>query len=194
MTPAESRAHRRRLASYGREGEGQMTGCPKTLTSARNTRRSARPPGGWPRNTFSASLRTAIRLRSRAGASCKSQNIEFTIKTAPRTEGKGPIRNFAAVALALHQWLSLGSAKAGERTMRIGTALLVCCILGGCQTTEERVAADDRQCQSYGVQPGSPAYVQCRMNLDNNRAAVKASERFGNSGGLAGAIERWSET
>jgi hypothetical protein len=42
-------------------------------------------------------------------------------------------------------------------------------------------ANDDAKCQSYGVQPGSPAYVQCRMNLDNlhaqdlqNRRAIAA--------------------
>jgi hypothetical protein len=81
----------------------------------------------------------------------------------------------------------------GRRTIAAMAVLAVVALvisLSGCQTTEERVAADDRQCQSYGVQPGSPAYVQCRMNLDNNRAAVKASERFGNQGGLVGFIER----
>jgi hypothetical protein len=33
-------------------------------------------------------------------------------------------------------------------------------------------ASDDSQCRSYGVEPGSQAYVQCRMNLDNQRAAL----------------------
>jgi hypothetical protein len=33
-------------------------------------------------------------------------------------------------------------------------------------------ASDDAQCQSYGVMPGSPGYVQCRMNLDNQHAAA----------------------
>jgi hypothetical protein len=71
--------------------------------------------------------------------------------------------------------------------------LLGALLLAGCQTTEERIAADDTQCRSYGTKPGDPAYVQCRMNLDNNRAQIKASERFGNSGGLVGFIERHSD-
>jgi hypothetical protein len=34
-------------------------------------------------------------------------------------------------------------------------------------------ASDDAQCQSYGAPPGSPLYVQCRMNLDNQRASMR---------------------
>lgn len=69
-------------------------------------------------------------------------------------------------------------------------ALLLTLLLAGCQTTEERLAADDARCLSYGTRKGDPAYVQCRMNLDTNRANVTASERFGGGGGLIGAIER----
>ena len=32
--------------------------------------------------------------------------------------------------------------------------------------------ADDVQCRSAGVEPGSPGYAQCRMNLDNQRARL----------------------
>jgi hypothetical protein len=38
-------------------------------------------------------------------------------------------------------------------------------------------ASDDAQCRSYGAEPGSPSYIQCRMNLDNQRAQVAASDR-----------------
>jgi len=58
-------------------------------------------------------------------------------------------------------------------------AILLALLLAGCQTTEERLAADaadDAQCKSYGIEPGDPAYVQCRTNLDNNHAEVEASE------------------
>ncbi len=65
--------------------------------------------------------------------------------------------------------------------------------LAGCQTTDDRIAQDDRQCQSYGVAPGSPGYVQCRANLDTNRANVRAAQGFGTSGGLVGFIERSTE-
>jgi hypothetical protein len=65
--------------------------------------------------------------------------------------------------------------------------------LAGCQTTEERLAADDYRCQSYGLKKGDPAYAQCRMNLDTNRANVTASERFGAGGGIVGAVKRATE-
>lgn len=69
-------------------------------------------------------------------------------------------------------------------------AVFLALLLTGCQTTDERLALDDRQCQSYGTKPGDPAYIQCRMNLDTNRANVRASERFGNGVGLIDAIKR----
>jgi hypothetical protein len=54
------------------------------------------------------------------------------------------------------------------------TAVVVCGLqLGGCMTAQERVAADDRQCQSYGVAPGSPGYVECRMRLDQQHANAR---------------------
>lgn len=69
-------------------------------------------------------------------------------------------------------------------------AFFLALLLAGCQTDQERIAKDDDQCQSYGVAKGSPAYVQCRMNLDHDRANLKASQQFGQSGGLVGAIGR----
>jgi hypothetical protein len=54
---------------------------------------------------------------------------------------------------------------------RVSLFALPCLLLlVGCQTTEERLAADDKQCQTYGVQPGSPGYVQCRLQLDQQHA------------------------
>jgi hypothetical protein len=34
---------------------------------------------------------------------------------------------------------------------------------------------DDALCKSYGAAPGSQAYVQCRSNLDNQRAQMAAA-------------------
>jgi hypothetical protein len=64
--------------------------------------------------------------------------------------------------------------------MRWPLLVLTALLLVGCTdpATEQAAAAqaranaqtaDDAQCRSYGVQPGSPGYVQCRMNLDNAR-------------------------
>ena len=74
-------------------------------------------------------------------------------------------------------------------------ALLLTLLLAGCQATtaEQRIAADDRQCQSYGVAPGSPGYVQCRSNLDANRANVRAAQRFGTGEGLISRIQSANE-
>ena len=73
--------------------------------------------------------------------------------------------------------------------MRQIAALVLITLLTGCQTTEDRIAADDRRCQSYGTKPGDPAYVQCRMGLDNNRAMVESSERLGRGPGLIRTIQ-----
>lgn len=72
-------------------------------------------------------------------------------------------------------------------------AALLVLLLSGCQTVDQRIAQDDRQCQSYGVAPGSPGYVQCRANLDTNRANIKAAQGFGTNGGLVGFLERVSD-
>ncbi len=48
-----------------------------------------------------------------------------------------------------------------------------------CMNAEERSAAiaasDDSACQSYGAQPGSEAYFQCRMAKDQQRQANNAA-------------------
>jgi hypothetical protein len=72
-------------------------------------------------------------------------------------------------------------------------AIFIALLLTGCQTTDERIVSDDHQCRSYGVAVGSPAYVQCRLNLDTNRANIKASERFAGGTGLIGRIQEATE-
>jgi len=58
--------------------------------------------------------------------------------------------------------------------------LLVALLLGGCMTTEERIAAhaaeDNQKCVGYGAQPGTPAYVNCRAQLDSARTQARAIE------------------
>lgn len=68
-------------------------------------------------------------------------------------------------------------------------ALFLALFLAGCVTNQEQqIAADDARCLSYGVPKGSPAYVECRMKLDQGRSDRQASERFARGGGLIGAI------
>jgi hypothetical protein len=68
-------------------------------------------------------------------------------------------------------------------------ALMVACIatLAGCAEYEARrqqeqmakaqavTANDDAQCRSYGAAPGSQSYIQCRMNIDNQRAQMRTA-------------------
>lgn len=68
----------------------------------------------------------------------------------------------------------------------IGAALLLGLTLSGCaqyqaerqaQAAQAQAVNDDAQCRSYGTVLGSPDYVQCRMNLDNQHAQVNLQNR-----------------
>jgi hypothetical protein len=57
-------------------------------------------------------------------------------------------------------------------------SLLIALLLAGCQSSEERLAAqnarDDQQCLSYGAQKGSDGYVACRAQLSSARRTDSA--------------------
>lgn len=67
--------------------------------------------------------------------------------------------------------------------------LLVALALGACTGTGPRYAgesfmsnaaiqaADDQECRSYGVLPGSDGYVRCRMALQQGRARGEVARR-----------------
>lgn len=42
--------------------------------------------------------------------------------------------------------------------------------LSGCASAEQIAAADNAKCQSFGATPGTPTYVECRMEQDRLRA------------------------
>lgn len=74
--------------------------------------------------------------------------------------------------------------------MRVLIALGAILSLTGCmQTAEDRVAKDDAQCLSYGVPKGSPAYVECRMRLDQQRATQRAVMSTGAVGLVVNAAQ-----
>jgi hypothetical protein len=65
--------------------------------------------------------------------------------------------------------------------LRLSLALALATLLSGCMmvtTAEDRaaavIAADDAQCQAYGAQPLTPAYVRCRDAIFNQRQATAA--------------------
>lgn len=43
---------------------------------------------------------------------------------------------------------------------------------------QTQAVSDDAQCRAYGAAEGTPVYVQCRMNLDNQRAAAAENNRM----------------
>lgn len=50
-------------------------------------------------------------------------------------------------------------------------ACLLCCLmLTACASAQQLAANDDATCQSFGAPPGTQAYFDCRMNLDQRRA------------------------
>jgi hypothetical protein len=54
---------------------------------------------------------------------------------------------------------------------RVTVLLTIPLLLAGCATAEQRAAKDDATCKSYGAQPGTDAYVQCRMVQQARRDA-----------------------
>ena len=75
------------------------------------------------------------------------------------------------------------------KTFRLGISFISLLSLTGCaeyeqwerQQQQAQMAAmqaqDDSTCRSYGATPGSPAYIQCRIKLDNRRAQMDENNR-----------------
>ncbi len=74
--------------------------------------------------------------------------------------------------------------------IKISGILLVCLLAAGCQTVQEQAAEDDAVCRGYGLQVGSPAYVDCRKFIVNDRTARKqSSDQLRMVQSVAGALE-----
>jgi hypothetical protein len=58
---------------------------------------------------------------------------------------------------------------------KIAKIVLVCLAISGCVSAEKLAAIDDAKCKSYGSQPGDPAYVTCRSQLDAARTQAIAT-------------------
>lgn len=59
------------------------------------------------------------------------------------------------------------------------TVLFCAALVAGCQTAEERRAAERAEdiatCTDYGFRPGTPEFGRCRMELDARRDAENAA-------------------
>ncbi|MDQ0319478.1 hypothetical protein QO002_001616 [Pararhizobium capsulatum DSM 1112] len=58
-------------------------------------------------------------------------------------------------------------------------------LLAGCQTMtpEERRAADEKTCMSYGFRRGTDAMATCLQRIDLDRHAERRAFRYGYNGG-----------
>ena len=63
--------------------------------------------------------------------------------------------------------------------MKLISAIVLAACVAGCVSDQERLARlaaiDDGKCQGYGAKPGTPAYVQCRAQLDAARTQAIAT-------------------
>jgi hypothetical protein len=73
---------------------------------------------------------------------------------------------------------------------------LIAISVGGCKTAEQQLAdaaaADDASCRSYGAVVGTPVYVQCRLQKEQERQEAEASRRVLAAGILSGAGNAFS--
>lgn len=74
--------------------------------------------------------------------------------------------------------------------MRSTALLMVLCLLAGCGGTargpgerfmsdQEIDGKDDLTCQGFGAARGTPAYVDCRLRLKQNRSSEDSTRRLG---------------
>lgn len=78
--------------------------------------------------------------------------------------------------------MTLGNMRQqGVRSLSITCSALLLLVLTGCEAHQQadataeaqaRAVNDDAKCRSNGVLPGSQAYLECRMSLDNQHAAA----------------------
>jgi hypothetical protein len=67
-----------------------------------------------------------------------------------------------------------------DNVLKVLFVLLVTCTLAGCKNAAERAAEeaalaekDDRECVSYGAQPGTQPYIDCRLKLKEIRQSAE---------------------
>ena len=61
---------------------------------------------------------------------------------------------------------------------RFAALAVTALVLVGCQTVEERRAADEGKCASYGFRSGTDAFAECLQRIDlDRRADLRASTR-----------------
>jgi hypothetical protein len=95
-----------------------------------------------------------------------------------RTINNLACHDYAVIGPAIFPGLGRGT-ETGDQ-MRIAAIIALAGAVAGCAEYEQQQAAaqaasDDAQCRSYGAAPGSQAYIQCRMNIDNQRAQMRAA-------------------
>jgi hypothetical protein len=91
------------------------------------------------------------------------------------------MRPFAELRLWINYWFGKKPVGTGDGVrILVITVLAFVTALTGCVSDQERAAqldgADRDKCISYGANPGTPAYTDCRLKLDGLRARAAAAE------------------
>jgi len=75
---------------------------------------------------------------------------------------------------------------------RLALLLLPLVLLAGCMTAEERRAADEAKCRSYGFKTRNDAFAECMQRLDlDRRAAARANVGLDPWDGPVIVYRRW---
>lgn len=56
---------------------------------------------------------------------------------------------------------------------KLAAGLLLALLCSGCVTLEERRAADEARCRSYGFRAGSEGFANCLLQIDLDRSAER---------------------
>ena len=67
----------------------------------------------------------------------------------------------------------------GVNRLAVASLIVLALALSGCVTDAERAAqaaSDDKDCRSYGAQPGTSEYYQCRMAKSERRDVINSIE------------------
>lgn len=68
------------------------------------------------------------------------------------------------------------------------SAVLLALLLAGCASRQDLAQSDDAHCRSYGAQPGSPAYMQCRAQQDDIHQRDRDTAGASPAGMIANAL------
>ncbi len=74
---------------------------------------------------------------------------------------------------------------------KLAAGLLLALACSSCVTLEERRAADEARCRSYGFKPGSEGFSNCLLQIDLDRSAERRYQFDRFDSGFGGPPYYW---